>query len=118
MEYHICQQLHSLREVATQNRCVNGGILLRGEGVQLATEVFQAAVHLIGLTVLCALEKTVFGEVCNAELVRKLISASCIYKHSTACHTTLHLAMYATNTVWQVVYVEFRIQNAKFKIKN
>ena len=49
---------------------------------------------------LCALEKTVLGEVCNAELIREFIAASRIYKHSTSCHTTLHLAMYATNTVW------------------
>ena len=96
---YIRHQLHSLREVATQHRSVNGGVLLCGVGVQLATEVFQSAVHLVRLAMLGTLEEAVLGEVGNTLLALALVTSTCIYHYGTSCYPTLCLAVYAANAV-------------------
>lgn len=52
----------AFEEVASQGRGVDRRILFGGEGVELAAEIFEPAVHLVSLAVLRTLEQGVFGE--------------------------------------------------------
>ena len=80
MEGDVGDQLHSLRKVASQGRGVDRRILLGGEGVEFAAEVFEPAVHLVSLAVLRAFEQGVFGEMGQSELILQLVAASGVYQ--------------------------------------
>ena len=80
MEGDVGDQLYGLRKVASQGRGVDRRILLGGEGVEFAAEVFEPAVHLVSLAVLRALEQGVYGEVSQSELILQLVAASGVHQ--------------------------------------
>ena len=79
-EGYVGDQFGRPGEVAAQRRGVYGRVLLGGEGVELAAEVFEPAVHLVSLAVLRALEQGVFGEMGQSELVFQLVAASGVHQ--------------------------------------
>ena len=61
-------------------KIVDRRILFGGEGVELAAEIFEPAVHLVSLAVLRTLEQGVFGEMGQSELVFQLVAASGVHQ--------------------------------------
>ena len=104
---NIGHQLHGLAEIAFEDGRVDRGVLFGGKGIQLATEILEPAVYLPRLTLLGAFEEGVFGEVCQAEFVGRLIARAGSNDQRTMGYgSTLHLTMDAANAVWECIGCE------------
>ena len=105
-ERHVGDQFGSLRKIAAERRGVDRRILLGGEGVQLAAEVFEAAVHLPGAPPLRPLEEGVLGEVRQSVFARPFVAASGVHDQRAMRHRALHLPVDAPDAVRKSVCVK------------
>ena len=106
-EGYVGDQFGRPGEVAAQRRGVYGRVLLGGEGVELAAEVFQPAVDLPGTAALRAFEKRMFGQMRQPVLVGMLVAAAGVDDQRTVRHVAFHLAVDAPDAVGESVCEEF-----------
>ena len=113
-EGHVGEQLGRLGEVAAQGRGVDGGILLGGEGVELAAQILQPAVDLPGTPPLRPLEEGVLGKVGQSVFVGTFVAAPRIDHQRAVGHVALHLAVDSPNAVGETVGMKFTLHGRFF----
>lgn len=106
-EGDVGDQFGRLGEIAAQRRGMDGGVLLGGEGVEFAAEVFQPAVDLPCPAALGAFEKGMLGEVREAVFRGQLVARTGVDDQRAMSHVAPHAAVYAPNAVREAVGCEF-----------
>ena len=85
-EDDVAEHVDGLTQVAARHRAVVGGLLLRGEGVQLAAHALYGIDHLQGAAAGRALEAEVLAEVGQPFLARRLVAGAGAHGNAAVDH--------------------------------
>ena len=108
MEDDIRQHVDCLGEVLFGDGSIEGGILLIGEGIELATHTLQGVDDLNGITTGCSFEGHVLAEMGHTYLLSCFIACASSYLIATIHHLRGRRQMDDTKTIIEGICIIFR----------